>query len=106
MKVEIFTTADFCQDYMGKMNIVGTFDVYNSAVFPLTVPMFCVPCKLRFTNDEAGNHNVIVRLTDPNSNEIGQPINININFVPSLVADSSAIHLPLTYLNQVSMSFS
>ena len=93
MEIEIFTLCDFAQDNNGKLTVVGTFDNINSKQFPVTQPNFCVACRLRFAEKEAGTHDMRLRFIDGNGNELLQPIQGQMNIPAAKNGQYSTVNL-------------
>lgn len=78
MEVEIFTLSDYAENYHGKMIIMGTFDVIHSQNFPHRQPLCALSMRLRFSDNEAGTHDLMFRIIDGEGNEIAK---VNGDFV-------------------------
>lgn len=79
MEIEIFTLADFAQDNLSKLTIVGTFDSIQAKQFPVQHPACAIACRLRFAAKETGPHDFKLRLIDGEGKETIKPIEGNIN---------------------------
>ena len=64
MEIEIFTLCDYAQDMKGKFVIVGTFDTIFPKQYPCNHPSCCIALRLRFSEDEQGEHKLELRLID------------------------------------------
>ena len=79
MEISIFTLCDFAQDNHSKLTVVGTFDSIHSKLFPFVQQSFSVACRLRFSEKETGGHDMRLRFTDSNKQELIKPIEGQIN---------------------------
>lgn len=86
MVVDLFTLCDGAYNYNGKLTIVGTLDTISVVELPAKV-QFGIAMKLRFGKEEAGNHTLIVRIKDPDGNNIPPDMKLCMPINPS-VADT------------------
>src|SRR5678816_2160053 len=93
MEIEIFTLCDFAQDNSGKLTVVGTFDGIYSKQFPFVQANFSVACRLRFSEKEAGAHDMRLRFTDGDKQEFIKPIEGQINIAKPQNGQYSAVNL-------------
>lgn len=100
MEIEIFTLCDFAQDNSGKLTVVGTFDGIYSKQFPFVQANFSVACRLRFSEKEAGAHDMRLRFTDGDKQEFIKPIEGQINIAKPQNGQYSAVNLVFNF-NQV-----
>ena len=100
MEIEIFTLCDFAQDNSGKLTVVGTFDGIYSKQFPFVKANFSVACRLRFSEKEAGAHDMRLRFTDGDKQEFIKPIEGQINIAKPQNGQYSAVNLVFNF-NQV-----
>ena len=100
MEIEIFTLCDFAQDNSGKLTVVGTFDGIYSKQFPFVQANFSVACRLRFSEKEAGAHDMRLRFTDGDKQEFIKPIEGQINISKPQNGQYSAVNLVFNF-NQV-----
>ena len=100
MEIEIFTLCDFAQDNNSKLTVVGTFDSIHSKQFPFTQQSFSVACRLRFSEKETGPHDMRLRFTDGNREEIIKPIEGQMNIAKPQNGQYSAVNLVFNF-NQV-----
>lgn len=80
MEIEIFTLCDYATDNAGKLTIVGTFDNITTPSLPV-MQQLGIAIRLRFSGNQAGNHAMELKITDPNKGAIGN-INGNLNVAP------------------------
>jgi hypothetical protein len=98
MEIEIFTVADFAQDYSGKLVISGTFDQINTRTLPAVHPLCSIAIRLRFANSESGEYQFALKVITPERKELVNakgPINVK----KSLTVDYSAVNLVLNLQN-------
>lgn len=82
MVVEIFTIADFAQNYQGKLFINGTFDNISSRQFPVTQPNISIILKLRFDEDEIGLQQIKIKIIHSNGQEDFLNMDLNVAAPP------------------------
>ncbi len=70
MKVELFVMCDAATEYQGKLNILGTFDAIWARSLPVTHPLCALALRLRFSEEEEGEHKVTINILD----EDGKPV--------------------------------
>ncbi len=73
MDTDIFTLCDFAQDVQGKITIVGTFDTISSRKFPATQPVCSIVARIRYSNDEAGQHSFKISFLSDSGEEFAPP---------------------------------
>ena len=100
MEIEIFTLCDFAQDNNSKLTVVGTFDSINSKQFPFVHGNFSVACRLRFSEKEAGPHDMRLRFIDGKGEELIKSIEGQMNIPPPRNNQYSAVNLVFNF-NQV-----
>ncbi|HKC36330.1 MAG TPA: hypothetical protein VKB95_09725 [Chitinophagaceae bacterium] len=100
MEIEIFTLCDFAQDNNSKLTVVGTFDAIHSKQFPFVQQSFSVACRLRFSEKETGPHDMRLKFTDGNREEVIKPIEGQMNIAKPLNGQYSAVNLVFNF-NQV-----
>lgn len=100
MEIEIFTLCDFAQDNNSKLTVVGTFDSIYSSQFPFVQQSFSVACRLRFSEKEAGEHDMRLRFIDGSGKEIIKPVEGKMNIPQPKNGQYSAINLVFNF-NQV-----
>lgn len=100
MEIEIFTLADFAQDNLSKLTIVGTFDSIQAKQFPIQHPACAIACRLRFAAKETGPHDFKLRLIDAEGKETIKPIEGNINIGAPPNGMFSSINIVINF-NQV-----
>ena len=100
MEIEIFTLCDFAQDNNSKLTVVGTFDSMHSKQFPFVQQSFSVACRLRFSEKETGPHDMRLRFTDGNREELIKPIEGQMNIAQPKNGQYSAVNLVFNF-NQV-----
>lgn len=100
MEIEIFTLCDFAQDNNSKLTVVGTFDSIQSRHFPFVQQSFSVACRLRFSEKETGPHDMRLRFTDGNKEELIKPIEGQMNIAQPKNGQYSAVNLVFNF-NQV-----
>lgn len=97
MEIEIFTLCDFAQDNSGKLTVVGTFDGINSKQFPFVQANFSVSCRLRFSEKETGVHDMLLRFTDSNGDELIKPIEGQMSIAKPRNGQYSAVNLVFNF---------
>ena len=97
MEIEIFTLCDFAQDNNSKLTVVGTFDSIHSKQFPFTQQSFSVACRLRFSEKETGGHDMRLRFTDGNGDELIKPIEGQVNIAKPKNGQYSAVNLVFNF---------
>lgn len=70
MKVEILTLCDFAQNIGGKLIIIGAFDVFTVQKLPVIHPICSIAARIRFGNDEVGQHSFKLSVLDGDGKEI------------------------------------
>lgn len=70
MEIEIFTLADFAQDYSGKLAIMGTFDTIFASKFPAQHPQCSIALRMRFANSETGKYPFTIRIITPDKKDL------------------------------------
>jgi len=100
MEIEIFTLCDFAQDNNSKLTVVGTFDSIHSKQFPFVQASFSVACRLRFSEKETGPHDMRLRFTGANKEEVIKPIEGQMNIAKPQNGQYSAVNLVFNF-NQV-----
>ena len=100
MEIEIFTLCDFAQDNNSKLTVVGTFDSIHSKLFPFVQQSFSVACRLRFSEKETGAHDMRLRFTDSNKQELIKAIEGQMNIAKPQNGQYSAVNLVFNF-NQV-----
>ena len=97
MEIEIFTLCDFAQDNNSKLTVVGTFDSIHSKQFPFVQANFSVACRLRFSEKETGGHDMRLRFTDGNGQEVIKPIEGQMNIAKPQNGQYSAVNLVFNF---------
>lgn len=82
MNIELFTLCDGAYNYNGKLTIVGTVDVMNAERVPTTAQLG-IAMKLRFAPQEAGRHQLIVRIINPEGGNIPPDFSLDLDIKPS-----------------------
>ncbi len=100
MEIEIFTLCDYAQDMKGKLVLVGTFDTIFPKQYPCTHATCCIALRLRFSEDEQGQHKLKLRLIDSKGKEIINKIEGNIQVQTPVKGHHSTINFALQ-LNQL-----
>ena len=84
MDVEIFTICDANTEHAGKMNLLGTFNAIHARSFPCVHASCAVALRLRFYQQERGEHKIHLVFVDADGNHIFPPIDGGANVqVPS-----------------------
>ncbi len=78
MKVEMFVLCDAATEYMGKLNILGTFDTIHARQTPAAHPLCAVAMRLRFERSERGDHRVRVNVVDADGQLVVPPLDANL----------------------------
>lgn len=71
MFVEIFSICDAATDSAGKLNLLGTFEGIAAAKAPVTRDRCSIAVRMRFEEDEVGEHAVQVQVVDKEGKRIG-----------------------------------
>jgi hypothetical protein len=100
MEIEIFTLCDYAQDMKGKFVIVGTFDTIFPSVYPCIHPSCSVALRLRFSDEEQGDHMLKIRIIDSKGNEIIKNIEGKIQVAVPMKGHHSTVNFALQ-LNQL-----
>ena len=100
MEIEIYTLCDYAQDMKGKFVIVGTFDTIFPKQYPCIHPSCCVALRLRFSEDEHGEHDLKIRIIDHKGNEIVKNIEGKIQVANPAKGHHSTVNFALQ-LNQL-----
>ena len=74
MDVEIFTICDAATEHAGKLNILGTFNAIQARSFPCVHASCAVALRLRFYQQEKGEHKIRLLFVDADGNNIFPPI--------------------------------
>ncbi|MBK1876079.1 DUF6941 family protein [Pelagicoccus mobilis] len=84
MFVEIFSICDAATDSAGKLNILGTFEGIAAPKAPVSRERCSVAVRMRFVEEEAGEHTIQVQLVDKEGTRIGPGIGakLNVKFTP------------------------
>jgi len=99
MKIEVFTLCDAATDDHGKLNILGTFDQIYAAGIPVVHPACAIALRMRFDKMEEGEHNVEIRIVDPDGKPVFQPMEGKVNPQMAEDIDSVAVNLILNFQN-------
>jgi hypothetical protein len=95
MNIEAFLLCDAATDQLGKLNVLGAFDIIWTKKMPAIHPACSVVTRIRFAKMEDGNHSVNIQIIDQDGRNIGpklegnMPVKIRPNF------DSSVANLIL-----------
>ncbi|MEP7323565.1 MAG: hypothetical protein ABI761_16695 [Saprospiraceae bacterium] len=100
MELEIFTLCDYAQDMKGKFVIVGTFDTIFPKLYPCIHPSCSVALRLRFSEDEQGDHMLKIRIIDNKGNEIVKNIEGKIQVSTPAIGHHATVNFALQ-LNQL-----
>lgn len=95
MKVEMFVLCDAATEYMGKMNLLGTFDSIHARQVPATHPLCAVAMRLRFERHERGDHRIRVNLVDADGQLVVPSLDANLQVRFPDEAPSYAVNLIL-----------
>ncbi|MBK6478714.1 MAG: hypothetical protein KA109_01535 [Saprospiraceae bacterium] len=97
MEIEIFTLCDYAQDMKGKFVIVGTFDTIFPKQYPCNHPSCCIALRLRFSEDEQGEHKLKLRLIDQKGLEIVKPVEGKIQVKTPIKGHHSTVNFSLQF---------
>ncbi len=95
MKVEMFVLCDAATDYVGKLNVLGTFDSIHARQVPAVHPLCAVAMRLRFERIERGPHKIRVNMIDADGNLIIPPLDAGLQVNLPEGASSCAINMVL-----------
>jgi len=95
MEIEIFTLCDYAQDYVGKLTVVGTFDVIMAANFPAIHPTCSIAGRLRFSEKEVGIHGFKLKLINEKGDDLIQAIEGDIEVKKPEIGNHSAVNFSL-----------
>lgn len=87
MELEIITLCDEAAISEGKLNIIGSFDQIKAKSFPCRHPHCAVAVKLRFKENEHGEHSMELRMNGP-----GEGVLLEKSTQRILVEDGSSSH--------------
>ncbi len=79
MEIEILAICDFAQNVGGKLTIIGTFDTIHTSGLPAMLQTCWIAARIRFPNNEAGEHSFKIAILDSSNKEIIPPFRKKIN---------------------------
>lgn len=83
MRTNILTLCDFAKDYNGQLNIMGTFNQIQSAVFPSNPVSFYIVCQFVIKENIIGDHFVNISAYHKESGDFVVPLtNFKLNVAP------------------------
>ncbi len=97
MQFEIFTLCDAATVNGGKMNLLGSFDSLGATSFPARHHQCAVACKLRLDESDSGEHELVIKIIDPDGNDVLEPSRTL--FEKSIGQDRSSVHLHIWHIN-------
>lgn len=62
MQVELLAICDAATDVQGRLNILGVFEGIAGPSTPVERDRCSIATRMRFTKDEAGNHELVLRI--------------------------------------------
>ena len=92
MNTKLAFLCDSAFDDRGKLHALGIdIDTVQGEAFPLTHPRFIIVCVIQYSNVEAGDKRMQIRLLDPDAQDVIDPIAEGIAFsVREGVVDANA----------------
>ena len=99
MDIEVFALCDATTDQMGKLNLLGAFDVIYSESFPLLYHKCAVALRIRFAKIEQGHHKLRLNFVDEDGKNVLPPLDGNIDVKIEDKWQSSAKNLILNINN-------
>ena len=96
MHIDLFVLCDAATDWMGKLNILGTFDTIQAAEVPAMHPHCTVAGRVRFQRIERGVHPMRITVVDSDGQPVVNPFEgeLRANFPDAL--SSHAINFVIT----------
>ena len=79
MNIEVFALCDAATDQMGKLNLLGAFDVICSESFPFSYHKCAVALRIRFTKIEQGHHKLRLNFVDEDGRNVLPSLDGNID---------------------------
>ncbi len=95
MNIEAFLLCDAATEQVGKLNILGAFDVIWTKEVPATHPACAIAARIRFEKVEEGNHPIKIHIIDEDGNPIGPNLQGNINVNIKEDVDSNITNIVL-----------
>ena len=74
MEIQVATLCDSAMDYNSKLCVLGTFDTIGSRAVPIVHPQAALALRICFREQDAGSHNLNIRLIDADGNNCMQPL--------------------------------
>ncbi|MEO5712900.1 MAG: hypothetical protein ABIT37_05370 [Luteolibacter sp.] len=97
MQCEIFTLCDAATVTAGKMSLLGSFDSLGARSFPARHHQCAVACKLRLDEADSGEHELVIRIIDPDGNDVLEPSRTA--FHKTIGEDRTSVHLHIWQIN-------
>ena len=103
MKVEVFTLCDAATDQLGKLNILGSFDLLCTSTEPAVHPACTIALRIRFSKVEEGPHKLRITLSDDDGQNIVPAMNGNfeifmapeaVSFAQNLIFNLQSLEFP------------
>lgn len=95
MKIEAFVLCDAATEYMGKLNILGTFDTIHARQIPAVHALCALAIRLRFERIERGEHKIRVNLVNEDGQTIVPPLDATVQVMFPDELPSYALNLVL-----------
>ena len=97
MQSEIFTLCDAATVTGGKMNLLGSFDSLGATRFPARHHQCAIACKLRLDESDSGEHELVIKIIDPDGNDVLEPSRTQ--FHKTIGEDRTSVHLHIWHIN-------
>jgi hypothetical protein len=97
MQVEIFTLCDAATVAAGKMNLLGSFDRLFAEGFPARHHQCAVACKVRFDENDSGEHDLVIKIIDPDGNDVIKPSETKIT--KKIAENRTSVHFHIWQIN-------
>lgn len=97
MKVEVFALCDAATEYMGKLNLLGTFDSIGAREAPASHPACAIALRVRFDRIESGEHRLRMELVNADGQPVVPPLETAANVQVPDGMPSAAINLIVNF---------
>ncbi len=97
MKVEIFALCDAATEFMGKLNLLGTFDSIGARETPASHPACGIALRIRFDRIESGEHKIRMELVNADGQPVVPPLETTANVQIPDGMPSAAINLIVNF---------
>ena len=97
MKVEVFALCDAATEFMGKLNMLGTFDSIGARETPASHPACAIALRVRFDRIEMGEHRLRMELVNADGQPVVPPLETTANVQIPDGMPSAAINLIVNF---------